>query len=146
MQSEASEQTSTAATTIRSNIGLWQDATAAGDVDKLLDLMDEEVVFLVAGHPPMKGREQFARNLRNILQTHHIASSSQIQEIVVQADLAYTWSYLQVEIIPRQAGQYMKRTGNVLSIWRLQEDGKWRISRDANLLTLEMQDKPGEQV
>ncbi|MFZ6708337.1 YybH family protein [Undibacterium sp. TC9W] len=137
MHDEGTEQASAAATSILNNIRLWQDATAAGDVDKLLDLMDEEVVFLVAGHPPMKGREQFAQNLRNILQTHHIASSSQIQEIVVQADLAYTWSYLQVEIIPKQAGQHMKRAGNVLSIWRLQTDGKWRISRDANLLTLE---------
>lgn len=142
MHNEGNEQASAAATTILNNIQLWQDATAAGDVDKLLDLMDEEVVFLVAGHPPMKGREQFAQNLRNILQTHHITSSSQIQEIVVQTDLAYTWSYLQVEIIPKQAGQYMKRVGNVLSIWRLQADGKWRISRDANLLTLETQPEP----
>lgn len=142
MHTATPEQDSQAASTILNNIRLWQDATAAGDVDKLLDLMDEEVIFLVAGHPPMKGREQFAQNLRNILQTHHITSSSQIQEIVVQTDLAYTWSYLQVEIIPKQAGQYMKRAGNVLSIWRLQADGKWRISRDANLLTLETQPDP----
>ncbi|BBB63872.1 hypothetical protein UNDKW_5599 [Undibacterium sp. KW1] len=141
MHIEGTEQASAAATSILNNIRLWQDATAAGDVDKLLDLMDEEVVFLVAGHPPMKGREQFAQNLRNILQTHHIASSSQIQEIVVQADLAYTWSYLRVEIIPKQAGPQMRRAGNVLSIWRLQADGKWRISRDANLLTLETQNE-----
>ncbi|MBI1770773.1 MAG: SgcJ/EcaC family oxidoreductase [Burkholderiales bacterium] len=143
MHNEGTEQASAAATTIRSNIRLWQEATAAGDVDKLLDLMDEEVVFLVAGNPPMKGREQFAQNLRNILQTHHIAFSSQIQEIVVQADLAYTWSYLQVEIIPKHAGPQMRRAGNVLSIWRLQADGKWRICRDANLLTLETQPEPG---
>ncbi|MFZ6871538.1 YybH family protein [Undibacterium sp. Di27W] len=141
MHTEVSEQASAATTTILNNIQLWQDATAAGDVDKLLDLMDEEVVFLIAGHAPMKGREQFAQNLRNILQTHHIASSSQIQEIVVQADLAYTWSYLQVEIAPKQAGPHMKRAGNVLSIWRLQADGKWRICRDANLLSL-VQDNP----
>ncbi|BBB69830.1 hypothetical protein UNDYM_5577 [Undibacterium sp. YM2] len=143
MHNEGTEQASAAATSILNNIRLWQDATAAGDVDKLLDLMDEEVVFLVAGHPPMKGRELFAQNLRNILQTHHIASSSQIQEIVVQANLAYAWSYLQVEIIPKQAGQHMKRAGNVLSIWRLQADGKWRISRDANLLTLETRNESG---
>ncbi|MFZ6741751.1 YybH family protein [Undibacterium sp. JH2W] len=143
MHTAVSEQTSAAANTIRNNIQLWQDATAAGDVDKLLDLMDEEVVFLIAGHPPMKGREQFTQNLRNILQTHHIASSAQIQEIVVQADLAYTWSYLQVEIIPKQAGPQMRRAGNVLSIWRLQADGKWRISRDANLLTLETRNESG---
>ena len=87
----------------------------------------------------MKGREQFAQNLRNILQTHSIASQSDIQEIIVQADLAYSWAYLQVDIIPKQAGPQMRRAGNVLSIWRWQADGKWRICRDANLLTLETQ-------
>ncbi|MFZ3001101.1 MAG: SgcJ/EcaC family oxidoreductase [Undibacterium umbellatum] len=142
MHNAATEQAGAAAA-IRNNIQLWQDATAAGDVDKLLDLMDEEVVFLVAGHPPMKGREQFAQNLRNIVQTHSIASQSDIQEIIVQADLAYSWSYLRVEIIPKLAGQYMQRAGNVLSIWRLQADGKWRICRDANLLTLETLPEPG---
>ncbi|MFZ6760188.1 YybH family protein [Undibacterium sp. Ji50W] len=121
----------------------WQAATAAGDVDKLLDLMDEEVVFLVAGNTPMKGRQQFAQNLQAVLQTHSIASRSDLQEIVVQADLAYSWAYLQVSISPRLGGQPILRSGNVLSIWRLQANGKWRICRDANLLTLEPPATPG---
>ncbi|MFZ6768812.1 YybH family protein [Undibacterium sp. Di26W] len=129
--------------TIQDCMQQWQDATAAGDVDKLLDLMDEEVVFLVAGNAPMKGRQQFAHNLQAVLQTHSIASRSDLQEIVVQADLAYSWAYLQVSISPRQGGQPIQRSGNVLSIWRLQADGKWRICRDANLLTLETPAKPG---
>jgi len=122
---------------IQNRIHQWQDATAAGDVDSLLDLMDEEVIFLVAGNAPMKGRQQFAQNLHAVLQTHSIASRSEIHEIVVQTDLAYSWAYLQVSISPRLGGQPIQRSGNVLSIWRLQADGKWRISRDANLLTLE---------
>ena len=36
---------------IRYLVALWHSATAAGDVDTVLGLMDEDVVFLVAGQP-----------------------------------------------------------------------------------------------
>jgi uncharacterized protein (TIGR02246 family) len=39
---------------IRELVARWHRATAAGDVDTVLGLMSEDVVFLVAGRPPMK--------------------------------------------------------------------------------------------
>ncbi|MCH8621494.1 SgcJ/EcaC family oxidoreductase [Undibacterium sp. TS12] len=114
----------------------WQDATAVGDVDNLLDLMEEDVVFLVAGLAPMRGRQQFADNLRAVLQSHAINSRSEIHDIYTSGDLAYSWSYLKVTISPRQGGQDMVRQGHVLTVWRKHADGKWRISRDANMLSL----------
>ena len=44
---------------IRALVAEWHSATAAGDVDAVLQLMAEDVVFLVAGQPPMKGRSSF---------------------------------------------------------------------------------------
>ena len=127
-------------TTISQLIHQWQDATAAGDVDNLLDLMEEDVVFLIAGHEPLRGRQQFAASLRAVLASHQISSRSEIHEIEVRADLAYSWSYLQVSIRPRQSeGPAIVRQGHVLTIWRLHPDGKWRISRDANMLSLEQE-------
>ena len=41
---------------IRDLIASWHRATAAGDVETVLTLMAEDVVFLVAGHPPTRGR------------------------------------------------------------------------------------------
>jgi len=41
---------------IRSLVALWHSATASGDVETVLSLMAEDVVFLVAGRPPMQGR------------------------------------------------------------------------------------------
>ena len=34
-------------------------ASAAGDVERVLGLMAEDVVFLLPGQPPMRGRETF---------------------------------------------------------------------------------------
>ncbi len=39
---------------IRSVIARWHDATAAGDVDSILELMSEDVVFLVGGSEPTR--------------------------------------------------------------------------------------------
>jgi len=130
-------QTTAMADEIMELIHRWQDATAAGDVDNLLDLMEEDVVFLVASHAPMRGRQQFADNLRAVLQSHSIQSRSEIHDIAISGDLAYSWSYLQVSITPRDGhGQTIVRQGHVLTVWRRHADDKWRISRDANMLTL----------
>ena len=49
---------------IRNLVEQWHRATAAGDVDTVLRLMAEDVVFLMAGKPPMKGRSTFEQGLR----------------------------------------------------------------------------------
>ena len=53
---------------IRNLVAQWHSATAAGDVKNVLSLMAEDVVFLVAGQPPMKGRSMFEKGLRRLLE------------------------------------------------------------------------------
>jgi uncharacterized protein (TIGR02246 family) len=120
---------------IRELIDTWHRATAAGDVDGVLGLMSEDVVFLVAGQPPMHGRAAFETGLRAVLASHRFASTSDVQEIVVSGDLAYCWSALRVEVEAIVGGPKIVRAGSALSILR-KSDGAWRVVRDANLLTL----------
>jgi ketosteroid isomerase-like protein len=42
---------------IREFVATWHRATASCDLPQLLALMAEDVVFLVAGQPPMRGRK-----------------------------------------------------------------------------------------
>ena len=58
-------------------------ALAAGNVDAILPLMSEDVVFLVCGKPPMKGQATFEQGLRRLLTSHRIQSRGEIQELVV---------------------------------------------------------------
>ena len=62
---------------IRDLVALWHSATGAGDVDTVLGLMAGDVVFLVAGHPPMRGRSSFEIGLRKLLATHRIESTGE---------------------------------------------------------------------
>jgi len=119
---------------IRNMIALWHGATAKGDVDTVLTLMDENAVFLVPGQLPMRGRDGFGRGLRGLLKTHRIESTSEIQEVEVAGDWAYCWSQLVVKVIALADGSTNTRQGNALSILHKQADGQWRLVRDANML------------
>ena len=120
---------------IRDLIALWHRATAAGDVDTVLDLMTDDVVFLSAGQPPMQGRAAFERGLRGLLAQHRIESSHEVREIGIDGDLAYSWTDLDIRVIPRAGGTAPPaRSGSTLSVLRRQADGRWRMVRDANLL------------
>jgi uncharacterized protein (TIGR02246 family) len=119
---------------IRDVVAKWHRATADGDVDTVLGLMSEDVIFLVCGKPPMKGRTTFEKGLRGILKTHRIDSTGEVQECQVSDDLGYCWTHLTVRMTPLSGGDANVRSGSGLSIFRKQANGSWQLVRDANLL------------
>jgi uncharacterized protein (TIGR02246 family) len=119
---------------IRDLIDTWLRATREGDVDTVLDLMTNDVVFLVAGQPAMHGRAAFEQSLRGVLSSHAIESQSEIEEIEVAGDFAWCRTRLSVTITSKHGNTPMQRSGHTLSILRKEKDGKWRLARDANLL------------
>ena len=122
---------------IRDLVAEWQSATAAGDLSRVLPLMAEDVVFLIAGSPPMRGREAFATAFKMGMQHIRIEPSAAIQEIQIAGDFAYGMTHLNVIVTPLQGGAPMRRSGYTLTIFRKQADGRWVLFRDANLLTPE---------
>lgn len=120
---------------IRDVIATWLRASAAGDNETVLGLMTEDVVFLVAGRPSF-GKAEFAAS-SNALSTHRIEATSDVREVVISGDLAYARSHLTVTMTPVAGGQSIRRSGPVLSVFRRAPDGRWQLSRDANLLTVE---------
>ena len=122
---------------IRDLIDEWQRASTAGDLDRVLGLMDEDVIFLVPGQPPMRGRDAFAEGFRAVTQNVRIEGSSKPEEIRVTGDWAYCWTSLTVTAVPLDGGAPTRRSGNTLSIFRKKPDGSWVLYRDANLLAPE---------
>ncbi|MDX6500791.1 MAG: hypothetical protein QOG23_4051 [Blastocatellia bacterium] len=126
---------------IRDLIDTWNRASAAGDISKILSLMDEEAVFLRASHPPMRGREAFAAQFKQAIEQVRIEATSDVQEIDVSDDMAYCWNELSVTMTPLKGGTPMRHSGPVLTIFRKKADGTWVLSRDANLLADESSGK-----
>ena len=64
-----------------------------------------------------------------------IEGTSDIQEIQVMGDWAYLRNHLTMTVTPPGGGKTVRRSGYTLTILRKEADGKWRLARDANLLT-----------
>jgi uncharacterized protein (TIGR02246 family) len=71
---------------IREVIATWMRATAEGDLQRVLSLMAEDVVFLIAGQQPMRGREAFAAASRAAEGKFRFEGKPEIQEIHVEGN------------------------------------------------------------
>ncbi len=123
---------------IRDAIATWLRASAEGDSAQVLDLMSDDVVFLTPGEPPF-GKERFAAAQEG-LRDYRMEARSEVREIRVTGDWAYCWTDLAIAITPIQGGETVRRKGNTLSIFERRADGRWVLSRDANLLAVEKTD------
>ena len=119
---------------IRQLVERWIAATRDGDGDAVLQLMAPDVIFLVGGQPPMQGRDAFEKSLRTVLADNVIDSVSRIDEIAVSGDMAYYRTSLSVTVTSKHGKLPLQRTGHTLSILRKGSDGKWQLTRDANML------------
>ena len=119
---------------IRELVATWLRASRAGDTETVLGLMAEDVVFLVPGHAPIRGRAAFAAGQAG-LRDVDIEGRSEIEEIRVLGDWAYVWTTLSIVVTPKSGGAPVRRSGPTLSILQRQH-GKWVIVRDANMLTV----------
>jgi uncharacterized protein (TIGR02246 family) len=117
---------------IRDLVATWMSASRSGDMQTVLSLMTDDVVFMVPGREPF-GKQEFAAMSQGMKDVR-VEGSSEIRELEVLGDWAYLRSYLQVSVTP-PGGNSVKRTGYTLTILRKQPDGRWLLARDANLLT-----------
>ena|SRR5882757_2137939 len=117
---------------IRQLVATWMRASEAGDTEGVLSLMAEDVIFLVQGQPPMRGKAAFAES-QSALQEFHLEATSEIQEVKVLGEWAYLRTALTVIITPKNGGAPIRRAGDTLSILQKQ-DGQWRLVRDASML------------
>lgn len=110
----------------------WRRASRDGDVGALLQMVEDDVVFLTPGNPPI-GRKEFEAGFRKFSAKATIETEQDIRELKVAGDFAYAVSHLRVTMTPRQGGKPLVTEGHVLTVFR-RNDGRWRIARDANLM------------
>lgn len=118
---------------IRQLVATWMAASKAGDVETVLSLVSDDVVFLLPGQPPMRKADfAGAARARAGADAPVIEGDSDIQEIKVLGEWAFLWQHLTVTVTP-PGGAPVKRAGHTLTILH-KENGKWLLARDANLL------------
>src|SRR4030095_9621644 len=116
---------------IRELIERWMSASRTGDIATVLSLMADDVIFMVPGQKPF-GKEAFAAASRGMLNVR-FEGRSDIEELKVLGNWAYLRNYIDMTITPEQ-GAPVHRAGYTLTILQKQDDGRWVLARDANLV------------
>jgi uncharacterized protein (TIGR02246 family) len=119
---------------IREVHSTWITAVNAGDLDRLLTLMTDDVVYLNPGHAPF-GRDGFSANFSAGHQQGRIRCSSELEEVVVIGEVAYTRSRDALSVTPRAGGKEAHLAGHRITVYRKQPDGRWLLARDAHTLS-----------
>jgi uncharacterized protein (TIGR02246 family) len=117
---------------IRALVQAWLAASQKGDLETVLSLMADDVIFMLPGQKPF-GKEAFAASFKG-LNDVRFEISSDIKEIKLFDDWAYLRNYLEVTMTRRSGGAPVWRSGYTLTILRKEPDGRWLLARDANLL------------
>jgi len=112
----------------------WIDAVNAGDLSRLLSLIVDDVVFLNPGQTP-SGRDNFPAGFRAAHEQFRIHCRSELEEVAVVGEVAYTRSRDALSMTPRAGGKEIRLAGDRLSIYRRQSDGRWLLARDAHTLS-----------
>jgi uncharacterized protein (TIGR02246 family) len=118
-------------TAIRALVETWMRASEAGDLDTVLGLMADDVVFMVPGRAPF-GKEMFAAAAREMKDVR-MQGEAEIRELEVLGDWAWLRNRITVTMTP-PGGAPVRHSGYTLTILKKQPDGRWLLARDANLL------------
>ena len=116
---------------IRALVETWMEASRTGDLETVLDLMTDDVLFMTPGREPF-GKDEFAANSR-AMSGVAIDGRATIQELRVLGDWAWLRNRLDIAVKP-PGGETVQRAGYTLTILRKESDGRWRLVRDANLV------------
>jgi uncharacterized protein (TIGR02246 family) len=118
---------------IRDLVATWMQASQAGDLNTVLGLMEEDVIFMVPGAEPF-GKEAFAAASQG-MKDMRMETTSDIRELKIFDSWAYLRNYIEVSMTP-SSGKAVRRAGYTLTVLHKQTDGRWLLSRDANLLSV----------
>jgi ketosteroid isomerase-like protein len=106
-------------------------AINSNNLDTLLGVLTEDVVFLAPQEPVMVGKAAVRPWLEGYLKAFKTHWDKPVQEFVVNGEWAFErYSYKSTDT-PAGGGAVVEDTGWGLVIYHRDTDGKWRVARDA---------------
>ena len=97
--------------------------------------MADDAVFLNPGRAPL-GRDEFPAVFLAAHKQARISCISELEEVVVVGEVAYTLARDSLSVIPVAGGEATHLAGHRITVWRKRPDGRWLLARDAHTLSL----------
>ena len=117
---------------IRELVQTWLKASASGDLDQVLALMSDDVVFHTPGRAPF-GKEEFASATRASAGNIRAEGTADVKEVRVSGDMAFCRAHLQIALKSPEGAVLKRLSGYSISVLR-KHDGRWVVARDANFV------------
>lgn len=106
-------------------------AINSNDLRKVLATVTDDVVLLAPNSPAIEGKEAASPWIAGYFEHFETQWQKTPLEFVVAGDWAFERYSYRVVDTPRNGGANLVDTGNGINIYRLEEDGVWRVARDA---------------
>jgi ketosteroid isomerase-like protein len=113
------------------NAGL-ASAFMVGDVDRALSFYDEEAMAMPPGLPADRGHEAIRKGIAGFLTEFAVSDFTlTTEDVQVAGDLAVETGSWKMTLQPSAAGATAQPdNGKYVAVWKLQEDGSWKMLRD----------------
>jgi uncharacterized protein (TIGR02246 family) len=112
-------------------VDTWMTASKSGDLETVLDLMTDDAIFMVPGREPFD-KDGFAEAAKSMGDTR-IEGESEIIELRIFGDWAFIRNRIAMTAFPPGESP-LHQSGYTLTLLRKENDGRWRLARDANLV------------
>jgi uncharacterized protein (TIGR02246 family) len=116
----------------------WLAAEKAKNIEHLLTLVTDDVVFLPSRVPVIRGKPAIAAMYRTYFSDYEIEHHASNEEIQVSGEWAYAWGSEELLLRPVSGDPEIRLTGKGMTILRRCADGLWRFARGINNLMPDM--------
>ena len=106
-------------------------AINSNNLDTLLGVLTEDVVFLAPQEPAMVGKTAVRPWLEGYVKAFKTHWDKPVQEFIVNGEWAFERYSYKSSDTPAGGGAVVEDTGWGLVIYHRDADGKWRVARDA---------------
>ena len=125
------EQAEASATIVQQAHENYVRVINSNNIDSLMSMMTDDVVFLAAGAKPIVGKAAVREWADGYYKAFHTKWDKPVQEFNVSGDNAIErYSYTSTDT-PVAGGKPVVDTGWGLVVYHREADGAWRVARDA---------------
>lgn len=104
-----------------------EEAAKAGDVDRLMQFYADDVVTMLPGMPPLKGKEAVRADWQNFFNTYTLKRDSKLVYIDVSGDSAVRRMEWTNTLTPKAGGEQIVDTGTCVVGFK-KVGGEWKIA------------------
>jgi uncharacterized protein (TIGR02246 family) len=117
---------------IRDLVQTWLKSSSSGNIDQVLELMSDDVIFHTAAREPF-GKKEFAEASRASAGKIRAEATADVREVQVSGDMGYCRVHLDIRLTTPEGAEVNRLSGSSMSVLRKQ-GGRWVITRDANFV------------